>query len=115
MGRMHSAKIAVALICLLALEGCAAAALSAVGLVGSTGLDHTLNGIVDRTYAAPLAGTRLAALQTLEHLGMTVDKSEKQDKGWTIEAKAANRRIEIDLEPLSGRTTQAQVDRKSVV
>jgi len=109
MERVHSAKIAFAMVCLLALAGCAAAALSVVGLVGSTGLDHTLNGIVDRTYAAPLAGTRLAALQSLKRLGMEVEKSEKQATGWTIKAKAANRGIAIDLEPLSDLTTQAQV------
>lgn len=109
MRRIHLAKMAFALVCLLALEGCAAAALSVAGMVGGSGLDYTLNGIVNRTYAAPVAGTRLAALQTLKRMGMTVEKSAKQDKGWTITAKAANRLIEIDLEPLSTLSTRVQV------
>lgn len=106
---MRSAKVAVVLICLLALQGCAAAALSVVGMAGGAGLDHTLNGIVTRTFAAPVAGTRLAALQTLQRMGMTVQKSEKKDQGWVIEAKAANRNIDIQLEALTNRTTLARV------
>ncbi len=109
MGFMHPAKIAFALICLVALEGCAATALGVAGMVGSKGLEHTLNGIVDRTYPAPIAGTRLAARQTLKRMGMAVEKSARLDTGWSFEATAANRRIEIALEPLSNRTTQVRV------
>jgi hypothetical protein len=106
---VRSVKVAFILACLLVLEGCAAAALSIAGMAGGAGLDHTLNGIVARTYAAPVAGTRLAALQTLRRMGMTVEKSEKQDKGWVIEAKAADRTIDIELEALTNRTTRARV------
>ncbi len=106
---MRSAKVAFVLACLLVLEGCAAAALSIAGVAGGAGLDHTLDGIVTRTYAAPIAGTRLATLQTLKRMGMTVEKNEKQDKGWVIKAKAAERKIDIDLEPLSNQTTQVRV------
>ena len=106
---MRSTKVAFVLACLLVLEGCAAAALSIAGMAGSAGLDHTLDGIVTRTYAAPVAGTRLATLQTLKRMGMAVEKNEKQDVGWVIKAKAAERTIEIDLEPLSNQTTRARV------
>ncbi len=106
---MRSAKVAFVLACLLVLEGCAAAALSIAGVAGGAGLDHTLDGIVTRTYAAPIAGTRLATLQTLKRMGMTVEKNEKQDKGWVIKAKAAERKIDIDLEPLSNQTTRVRV------
>lgn len=110
MGRMHSTKIAFALACLLALEGCAAAALSVAGMVGGRGIDYTLNGTVDRTYVAPVAGTKLATLVALRRMGMTIDKSEKSDNGWIIEASTENRTIEIDLESLSDLTTQARVE-----
>ena len=108
-GVVRSGKVAFVLACLLALEGCAAAALSVAGMAGAAGLDHMLNGIVTRTYAAPVAVTRLAALQTLRRMGMSVEKSEKQDKGWAIEAKAIDRTIDIELEALSNRTTRARV------
>ncbi len=109
MGVVRSTKVAFVLACLLVLEGCAAAALSVAGMAGGAGLDHTLNGIVYRTYAAPVAGTRLAALQTLTRMGMTVEKSEKKDKGWAIQATAKERTIDIELEVLSDRTTRARV------
>ena len=106
---VRSVKVAFVLACLLALGGCAAVALSVAGMAGGAGLDHMLNGIVTRTYAAPVAGTRLAAIQTLRRMGITVEKSEKQDKGWVIEAKAADRTIDIELEALTNRTTRARV------
>ncbi len=106
---MRSPKVAFVLVCLLALQGCAAAALSVVGMAGGAGLDHTLNGYVYRTYASPVAGTRLAALQTLKRMGMTIEKSEKAENGWVIEAKALDRDIDIDLETLSARSTRARV------
>ena len=106
---MRTSKLAIVFACLLALQGCAAAALSVVGMAGGAGLDHTLNGIVYRTFAAPVAGTRLATLQTLKRMGMTVEKSEKKDKAWIINAKAAERKIEIELEALSPKTTRMRV------
>jgi len=109
MRAMRPAKIALALACLLALQGCAAIALSVAGLVGGTGLDHTLDAIVYRTYAAPAAGTRLATVQTLQRMGMKVVKSEKQEKEWAIQAAAENRSISINLEPLSDRSTRVRV------
>lgn len=109
MRRLRGAKIALALICLVALEGCAATALSLAGLVGGSGLDHTLNGNVSRTFTAPVAGTRLASLQALKRMGLAIGRSEKQDSGWTIHAKAATRKIEINLEPLSDMTTRVSV------
>ena len=106
---VRSAKVAIVLTCLLVLEGCAAAALSIAGLAGGAGLDHTLSGIVTKTYAAHVAGTRLATLQTLKRLGMTIEKNEKQEKGWVIKASAAERKIDIELEPVSNQATRAQV------
>ena len=107
--QLRGVKIAFALICLVVLEGCAATALSLAGLVGGSGLDHALSGNVSRTFAAPVAGTRLAALQALRRMGLAVERSEKQALGWAIHAKAATRKIEINLEPLSDMTTRVSV------
>ena len=106
---LRSVKIAFALLCLGALQGCAAIAVSLAGMVGGTGLDHTLDGIVARTYASPIAGTRLATLQTLSRMGIKVEKSQQKEKSWTIEAVATDRTIAIELEPLSDRATRATV------
>jgi hypothetical protein len=106
---VRSAKVAFVLACLLVLEGCVAAVLSIAGMAGGAGIDHTLNGIVTKTYAAPVAGTRIAVLETLKRMGMVVTKSEKQDKGWVIQATAEGRKIDVDLEPLSTEATRARV------
>ncbi|NKB56488.1 MAG: DUF3568 family protein [Alphaproteobacteria bacterium] len=109
MGQLQSVKIVFALICLLALEGCASVALSIAGLAAGKGIDHTLSGTVERTFASPVAGTYLATLQTLKRMGMTVENSEQQDSVWKIDAVAEKRKIQIELEALSDLSTQVGV------
>ncbi len=100
----------VIMACLLALEGCAAAVLSVAGLAGGAGLEHFINGIVDQTFSSPIAGTRLATLKTLKRMGMSVEKDQRSDDGWTIVAKAIERKIDIDLEALSDKSVRMRVD-----
>ena len=107
---MPARKAAFIVACLLALEGCAAAVLSVAGLAGGAGLEHFINGIVDQTFSSPIAGTRLATLKTLKRMGMSVEKDEKSEAGWTIVAKAVERIIEIDLEALSDKSVRMRVD-----
>lgn len=106
---LRSVKIAFGLACLAALQGCAAVALSVAGMVGGTGLDHTLEGIVTRTYAAPIAGTHMATLKTLSRMDIKVEKNERHENIWKIEATATDRTIAIDLEPLSDKATRVTV------
>jgi hypothetical protein len=96
--------------CLLALQGCAAAALSVAGLAGGAGFEHVLNGIVYQTYPSPIAGIRLAALKTLKRMGMTVEEDERTEDGWTILAKAVNRKIDIEFEVISDKSARMRVD-----
>jgi hypothetical protein len=110
MGRAHLAKITFVLFCLFGLSGCGTVALSVAGLAAKKGLDHTLDGTVDRTYVAPVAGTYIATLRTLKRMGMTITKREKQENIWMIEAETANRQIEIEIEPLSDLSSQARVE-----
>jgi hypothetical protein len=104
------AKTLVIVACLLALQGCAAAALSVAGIAGGAGFQHFINGIVDQTFSSPIAGTRLATLKALKRMGMSVEKDEKSEDGWTIVAKAVERKIDIDLEELSEKSVQMRVD-----
>ncbi len=113
MGGAWPVRVARALIistCLLTLQGCAAAALSVVGIAGGAGFEHVMNGMVNHTYSRPIAGTRLATLSTLKRMGMSVTKDKKTDDGWEIVAKAAERTIDIELEPLSAKSVQMSVD-----
>ncbi len=107
---MRATKAALMVACLLALEGCAAAALSVVGIAGGAGLEHVLNGIVYQTISSPIAGTRLAALKTLKRMGIAVRKDERSEGGWTILATAIDRKIEIDFEALSDKSVRMRVD-----
>jgi len=110
MNRVRMAKTTFALLCLFALNGCATVALSVAGLAAGKGLDHTLDGTVDRTYVAPVAGTYVAALMTFKRMGMTVTKREKLEGVWTLEAETASRKIELEIEPLSDLSSQARVE-----
>ena len=107
---MRAAKSLIILACLLTLQGCVAAVLSVAGIAGGAGFDHVMNGMVNHTYSRPIAGTRLATLSTLKRMGMTVTKDKRTDDGWEIVAKAAERTIDIELEPLSEKSVQMSVD-----
>ncbi len=107
---MRAARALIILTCLLTLQGCAAAALSVVGIAGGAGFEHVMNGMISHTYSSPIAGTRLATLSTLKRMGMSVEKDGKSDDGWTIVAKAVDRTIDIDLEALSEKSVQMSVD-----
>lgn len=100
----------IVLLSLVALNGCGTVALSVAGLAAGKGLDHTLEGIVDRTYVAPAAGTYVAAHLALKRMGMTITKRELQDGIWTIEAETASRKVELEIEPLSELSSQARVE-----
>jgi hypothetical protein len=90
--------------------GCAAAVLSVAGIVGGAGFEHVINGIVYQTFPSPIAGTRLATLKSLKLMGMIVERDEKSEDGWTIAAKAVERKIGIDLEALSDKSVRMRVD-----
>ncbi len=107
---VRAKKAAIVVACLLTLGGCAAAALSVVGLVGGVGFEHVINGVVYQTFPSPIAGARLAALKTLKRMGMAVEKDEISGDGWAILARAVDRKIDIDLESLSGKSVRMRVD-----
>lgn len=95
------------------LQGCAAAGLAVVGAgagVGmGAGVEHTLNGIAYKTFAAPLNNVRFATLKTLDHMGMPVTADESADTGWKLSATAADRTIDIELQRLTDQTTRMRV------
>ena len=94
---------------LLALPGCAAVALTAGGLVGSVGVNHTLNGIAYKTFTAPMRDMRVATLRTLNRMEIKVTKDEKTETGWTIEGTALERTIDVKLVALTKATTRMRV------
>jgi hypothetical protein len=89
--------------------GCAAVALTAGGVGAAVGVNHTLSGIVYRTFSEPLPKVKRAALTALKQMEIPVESVEKTKQGELIRAKAANRAIEVEFESLTPKTTRMRV------
>ena len=98
----------VVLACVLS-SGCAAVALTGLGVGAAVGVNHTLNGIVYRTFTEPLPKVKRATLVALKQMAIPVEKVEKTDEGEVIKAKANNREIEVEFESLTPKTTRMRV------
>lgn len=79
------------------------------GVAMGTGVDYTLNGIAYRTFTAPIKDVRVASLRGLDRMEMKIRKDQATKAGWTIEATARQREINIELERVTGATTRMRV------
>ena len=99
----------------LLLQGCAAAAIgvtlatAGAGAGMTAGVEHTLNGIVYKTFSAPANEVRFATLKTLDRMGMPLIDDQKTETGWQLSAKAKDRSVDIDLESLTDTATRIRV------
>ncbi len=99
----------------LSLQGCAAAAIgvtlatAGAGAGMTAGVEHTLNGIVYKTFAAPANEVRFATLKTLDRMGMPLTGDETTDTGWKLSATANDRSVDIELERLTDTATRMRV------
>jgi hypothetical protein len=80
-----------------------------LGVGTAVGVNHTLNGIVYRTFSEPLPKVKRATVTALKQMEITVDAVEKVETGERIKAKANNRAIEIELESITPKTTRMRV------
>jgi len=94
--------------------GCIPAITTAAGVGGSAALNHTLTGTTYRTFTAPAAKVRVATVNALNRMKITVVSEGMQDKSNVIlfSAKTSERNIEIQLEPISANTTRMKVAAK---
>jgi hypothetical protein len=97
------------------LSGCVAAATSAAGMGGSAAITHTMNGITYRTFTATPAKVRIATIHALERMRIQLVSDSMLDKSNIrfVTAKTNERKIEIQLEPISPNTTRMRVIAKS--
>ncbi len=102
-------RIGLILFAVVSLPGCAAVALTAGGVAGSAGVNHTLGGIVYKTFNAPVKDVRQAAIRSLGDMEIKVNQDEVADFGWQIFAEAYKRTIDIRLERLTPSTTRMRV------
>lgn len=110
---MHHTKknlrLAACLAATLGLAGCEAIALSALGVGGSTAVNHTLTGMTYRTFTAPLPRVKHASVGALNRMGIRVASSAREEGNEVLKASAKDREIEIVLEPVSTNTTRMKV------
>ena len=90
-------------------SGCAAVALTALGVGAAVGVNHTLNGIVYKTFAEPLPKVKRATLTALKQMEIPIEAVQKTEQGEVIKAKASNRAIEVEFESLTPKTTRMRV------
>jgi hypothetical protein len=96
----------------LSLGGCAAVALTALGVGMATGVGHTLGGMVYKTFTAPQAQVKRATHGALQRMQVKVVKAQRNGSVETILAKAGDRDIDIELEALTPGTTRMKVTAK---
>ena len=93
----------------LALSGCAAVALTAVGVGMATGVSHTLGGIVYKTFAAPQPKVRRSTVAALGRMQIRIVEAKHDGATEVIKARAADRDIELEIEALTPNTTRLSV------
>jgi hypothetical protein len=93
----------------LALSGCAAVALTAVGVGMATGVSHTLGGIVYKTFAAPQPKVRRSTVAALGRMQIRIVEAKQDGSTEVIKARAADRDIAVEIEALTPNTTRLSV------
>jgi hypothetical protein len=94
---------------LAALGGCAAVALTAGGVGLGTAVQHTLGGIVYRTFAAPQSKVRQSTVAALGRMQIKLVEAKKDGNKELMKARAADRDIEVEIEALTPNTTRLSV------
>jgi len=104
--------LAVLALATLPLCGCAAVALTALGVGMATGVSHTLSGMVYKTFTTPQAQVEKATYGALNRMQVKVLNAKREGSSKSIVARAGDRDIEIELEALTPNTTRMAVTAK---
>jgi len=96
----------------LCLNGCAAVALTALGVGMATGVSHQLGGMVYKTFTTSQANVKRAAYGAMNRMQIKVTQNRRDGSNETIYAKAGDRDIVIELEALTPNTTRMKVQAK---
>jgi hypothetical protein len=110
-GRKVASATAVAV--MVALQGCGGAGVTVLGAgagtAAGTGVSQTLSGVAYKTFTASAERVRNATIETLAKMDMEITEDKKVERNRRITAKAVDREISIDLEPLTPRATRMRV------
>lgn len=92
------------------LAACDPITLTAASLGAGVGISHHLNGIVYKTFTAPLRAVEEGSVVAMRDMGVkVVSRTTNKDGERVINATAKDRDIEVLLEPLTPRTTRMRV------
>ena len=100
-------------ICLAGLAGCEPLAISVLGAGAGTALRYGWDGVTHRTFTSPAAEVKHASLAALERMGIAFESFDVYEHGELIYARAQNRQIEIEIEPISERATRVRISAKN--
>jgi hypothetical protein len=101
-----------AMLILLAAAGtaCDPVSLTAASLGAGVGIQHTLGGIVYKTFTAPIKTVEEGSVVAMRDMGVKLVARVTNEQGErVITAAAKDREIEVLLEPLTPRTTRMRV------
>jgi len=91
------------------LSACEPVSIALLGAGASTALRYNLDGVAARTFTASAGDVRAASLGAIERMGLTIDSTTPQEGSEIIVARAPNREIEIELEPITKQATRLRV------
>ena len=94
------------------LAGCETVAVALLGAGASSAIRYNLEGVAGRTFTAPLETVKSASLAALGRMGLSLNGTSSYESGETIYARAPNRDIEIELEPITQQLTRLRVTAK---
>ena len=98
---------------LFGVAGCQPLALSLLGAGAGTALQYSIDGVTSRTFTAPATEVKQASLAALERMGIAFESLDKFEYGELIYARAENRAVEIEIEPISPRATRMRIAAKN--
>ena len=98
---------------LFGVAGCEPLALSLLGAGAGTALRYSIDGVTSRTFTAPAVEVKHASLAALERMGIAFESFDRFEHGELIYARAENRAIEIEIEPISPRATRMRIAAKN--
>jgi hypothetical protein len=95
--------------CLL-LTACEPLSLTALGIGGTTAVNHKMSGTSARTFTASLGKVKIASIAALKRMGIKADSAGKKiENGEVLVGRAGSRDIEVELESLTPTTTRMRV------
>jgi len=94
------------------LSACEPVAIALLGAGASATLRYNMDGVAARTFTASAADVKGASLAALERMGFALESTTPIEGSEVIAARATNREIEIEVEPITKHATRLRVTAK---